>query len=63
MDEQNDNVLLLHIQSLIVDKSMVAANAYRDIAQYGEWGCNYNEEYWQIDSQIDTLFSEINNQN
>ena len=54
----NDQLLVLRIQSLIVDKSMIVASANRDLARYGEWRTDYNAQHEQTDAEIQALFHQ-----
>ena len=50
----------LQIKKLVVDKEWIIACANRDITQFGQWSCNWNEPISAIDQQLEKLISDQN---
>ena len=62
MEKNSTDLLALRIRSLIADKEMVTATANLDIKRGGEWRCDYQAWYREIDAKIEALFSEANDE-
>ena len=58
MNDIQKQIILLKINSLIVDKQMVVSLANRDL-ELGGWRCDYDQWRGQLDVEINTLLAKL----
>lgn len=51
-----EEILMLKIRNLIADKEHINQRMSRDIAQFGQWSCDYEAWYIEIQKEIDEGF-------